>query len=316
MKKLLEQAIGVLFGLLLMTTVLLRLPAAYVHAATYRMRRAALRRGMPRATGTPALLLRAVAKDRSISPGLRSLLALEQARVADFDGARRTLAESEQDLSQLRRFWRPFARTDLDPQFETERLNRSRRRLAAMDLPDRLDLERETEIFLKLSLAASAAVVSAAERGDFDEAIRLALSEGTDPISLQPVRSLALIACRQHARGEFGAGATLRLAHSIAAGLSNWWPIGDDSGYRERAFELVAVLQVHTGHADEALRTLDDVRDSDTADTVARHVAVRLASRGDMTAAASLIWSIVDPDQRAKACIDAVQVWPGAATCR
>lgn len=313
MSKLLEQALGLLFVLVLLITLLLRLPAAYAHAGSYRIRRALLRRAMPPDITSPQSLLGAVATDQRVSPGLRSLVALEQARFGDLNGARKSIDTAERDVTRLLRSRLTFLNHGVDPHFELQTLLRSRRRLAAMDLPEPLNLEHQSAILARIMLSASADVVAATERGDFRHALNLALLEEADTISLQPVRSLALIATRQHERGDPDAPETLRRASPLAAGLSNWWPIGDDSGYRERALALVAVQQAHIADTDGALETLRRILDPDAADATAKDIAVVLASRGDVGATVAVLWSIADHDQRARACIDAVQVWPTPA---
>lgn len=304
----LNTIVGAFYSIILMSISLVVLPFAYAAAVMHRLRRTARRQNMPHDIANIRELLRHIAVSSRSAPHLRALLALEQMRSGDSEGANATIASAERAARHPLRRVMSLLDNSIDADFEIKGVADARCSYRMKDQPRPVNHAKIIMDGVKLWLRASDNVTDLVRQGDFEKAIAIALVErGT--VSLEPASSLAFVGHQQFALRHPGCEETLRLAALTAARMSNWWPIGDDSGYRERALRLVAQVQALSGDIRGANDTLERILDPGTADSTAHDMAILHAARHELNEMAFQLWSIVAQDERVRASIHAAQVW-------
>lgn len=267
------------------------------------------------ATIDAGLVLRLAAGLGGLSPGTMGRIAVAWAQAGDVEAARSLLARAEARLERLSRIPRvPRWDDSVIPEWERKRLDEARRRFASVLLgqeqplpallsPSALSWVREPIVAGGAPLPPDPVRVLVGE-GRFDAALARARALPRDAPGGQPALAMAIVAVGQHEAGDpQGAVASLAEAVGVARRFSNIWPLGDDSGYRERALASLAVLEVHVGDLDGARRTMGLILDQDCADQVCRDAGFILAGRGELRAALRFTWWIADREQKAGACL-------------
>ncbi|TNC60463.1 hypothetical protein [Rubellimicrobium roseum] len=267
------------------------------------------------------LVLHLAAAIEGLSPGTMGQIAVAQAQAGDMETARALLARAETRLQRLSRTPRLLRWDDsLIPECERKRLSDAQQRFASVLLgqeqpppvrldPTALSWVREPVTFGGASRPPDPIRVLVA-KGQFHTALDLARALPRDALDGQPAKSMAVVAVGQHEAGDTqGAAATLVEAVAVARRFSNIWPVGDDSGYRERALTYLAVLQVYIGDLKGARRTIAIIYDQDSADHACSEVALILAGQGERRAALELLWQIANKEQKAHACMRLAEIY-------
>jgi tetratricopeptide (TPR) repeat protein len=267
------------------------------------------------------LILRLAATIEGLPPSTMGKIAVAQARAGDVDAGRDLLARAERRLEQPS-LVPQFLRWDdsIIPECERQSLDEAEREFAAVLLgqgpPLQWSFYPDARTWFWDGDGASRqgpeldpiGLLIAQER--FEEALTLARALPRDAPEGQPAKAMGRVAIGQHSAGDVqSAWATLVEAVEVARRFSNIWPINiTQSGYRERALESLAALQVQLGDLRGANRTMGLIYDLDTVDQVCIQAAFVLTQRGERLAALEFLWQMADKDRKARTCLDLVRM--------
>lgn len=300
---------------LLVLQVAIVLPGAGASLLLRRLRQWLYRAARPSLVEPgPAALLDHAAALPGLPPRSLGAVAVAQARLGRPVQARKTLALADAALARMSTLPRWLTwNDDAWPDFEARHLSDAHEDAARIALGQQPAFRRgppQPRALNWLHLVGGsldATVARLLGEGRLAEAAEQARQVPRDPVGAQPAATLARVAMATGRAGDAaGAAETLAEAVAVARRFSDVWPIGDSSGYRERALSALAVLQVVVGRLEEGRATMGLLRTEDAADGAAADAALVLAADGLWGDAAQFLLDIADHGRRAEAIVDAV----------